>query len=89
MLINKRESVALKLCKGPTTFIENSNNTQDIYENIGKYNPNKKGKILTVCDDIMADMFRNKKHNPVLTELFIRGRKLNISLAFIWLYKKN
>ena len=88
MLINKRENVALKLCNGPTTFIENSNDIQDIYENIGKYNPNKKGGIMTACDDMMADMLRNKKHNPVLTELFIRGRKLNISLVFIWLHKK-
>ena len=48
-----------------------------------KYNPNKKRKILTVFDDIIADMLTNKKLNLVLTELFIRGRKLNISLIFI------
>ena len=48
-----------------------------------KYNPNKKRKILIVFHDIIADMLPNKKLNLVLTELFIRGRKLNISLIFI------
>ena len=46
-------------------------------------NPNKKRKILIVFDDMIADMLSNKNRNPVVTELFIRGRKLNISLAFI------
>ena len=32
---------------------------------------------------MIADMFSNKKLNPIVTELFIRGRKLNISLIFI------
>ena len=54
-----------------------------IYNNIEKYNPNKKRKILIVFDDIIADMLSNKELNPIVTELFIRGRKLNISLAFI------
>ena len=34
-------------------------------------------------DDMIADMLNNKKNNPIVTELFIRGRKLNISLVFI------
>ena len=55
----------------------------DIYENIEEYKPNKKCKILIVFDDVIAVMLSNKKHNPTVTELFIRGRKLNISLAFI------
>ena len=55
----------------------------DIYKNIEEYNPNQKCKILTTFDDIIADMLSNKKLNPVVTELFIRGRKLNISLVFI------
>ena len=46
-------------------------------------NPNKKPKILIVFDDMIADMLSNKKFNPIVTELFIRGRKLNISLIFI------
>ena len=52
------------------------------YEDIEEYNPNKKCKILLIFY-MIADMPRNKKLNPLVTELFIRGRKLNISLVFI------
>ena len=55
----------------------------DIYKNIEEYNPYKKGKTLIVFDDIIADMLSNKKPNSIVTELFIRSRKLNISLVFI------
>ena len=36
-----------------------------------------------IFDDVIADMLSNKKLNPIVTELFIRGTKLNISLVFI------
>ena len=39
----------------------------DIYKNIGEYNPNEKRKILIVFDDVIADMLSNKKLNPVVT----------------------
>ena len=55
----------------------------DIYKNIEEYNSNMKRKILIVFDDMIAEMLNNKKVNPIVTELFIRGRKLNISLVFI------
>ena len=58
----------------------------DVYKNIKEYNPNKKRKILIVFDEMIADMLRNKKLNSVVTELFIRGRKLNIFLVFITQY---
>ena len=54
-----------------------------IIENIEEYKPNNKRKILIVFDDLIADMLTNKKLNPIVTELFIRGRELNISLVFI------
>ena len=54
-----------------------------IYKNIEEYNPNKKQKVLIVFDDMIADMLSNKKRNPMVTELLIRGRKLNISLIFM------
>ena len=54
----------------------------DIYKNTEEYNPNKKRKKLIVFDDMIADMLSNKKLNPIVTELFIRRRKLNISLVF-------
>ena len=55
----------------------------NIYENIEEYNPDKKRKILILFDDQIADILSNKKLNPIVTELFIRWRKLNISLAFL------
>ena len=55
----------------------------DLYKNIEEYNPNKQRKILIAFDDMIADMFSNKKLNPVVTEMFITGRKLNISLVLL------
>ena len=55
----------------------------DIYKNIEEYNPNKKQKILIAFEDMIADMLNNKALNLIVTELFIRSRKLNISLFFI------
>ena len=48
-----------------------------------EHNPNKKRKILIFFDDMIADMLSNKKFNLVVTDLFIRGRKLKIYLLFI------
>ena len=56
---------------------------QDVYKNIDEYNTDKERKILIVFDDMIVDMINNKKLNSILTELFIRGRKLNISFVFI------
>ena len=83
LLINKPESAGLKHCNDSKAFIEYSNDMVNIYENIEENNPNKKRKILIVFDDVIADMLSNKELNPIVTELFIRGRKLNISLVFI------
>ena len=57
-----------------------------IYKNVQDYNPNKKRKILISFDDMIAKMLNNKKLNPIVTELFMRDRKLSISLVFISLY---
>ena len=56
---------------------------QDIYKNIDEYNEDKERKILIVLDDMIANMISNKKLNSIITELFIRGRKLNMSLVFV------
>ena len=50
----------------------------DIYKNIEEYIPNIKRKMLIVFGDMIVDMLSNKKINLIVTELFIRGRKLNI-----------
>ena len=55
----------------------------DIYKNIQEYNPNKKRKILIFFDDRNAEMLSNKRLNPIVIELFIKSRKLNISLVLI------
>ena len=60
---------------GWKVFSEYSNDMDDIYGNTEEYNPNKRRKILNVFDDMIVDMHSNKKLNPIVTELSIRGRK--------------
>ena len=81
-LINKTESTGLKHFDDPKAFIEYSNTMQDVYKNINEYNADKERKILIVFHDMIADMINNKKLNSIVAKLFIRGRKLNISLVF-------
>ena len=81
-LINKR-GVSINNFKDLKAFIKYSNDMLDFYKNIDDYNPGKENKILIAFDDMIADMIENKKLNSIITELFIRGRKLNISLVFI------
>ena len=82
-LINKREGVGIGHFNDPKAFIEYSNDMHDVYKNFDEYNPDKENKILIVFDDMIVDMINNKRLNLIVTELFIRGRKLNISLVFI------
>ena len=82
-LINKRESVGINHFNDPKAVIDYSKDMHDVYENIDDYNPDKENKILIVFDDMIADMINNKKLNSIVSELFIRGRKLSISLVFI------
>ena len=67
----------------PKAYTEYSNDMRDVYKIIDEYNPNKDNKNFIVFDDMIADMINNKKLNSTVTELFIRGRKLKISLVFI------
>ena len=82
-LINKRENIGLKHFNDPKTFVEYSNDMQDVYKNIEEYNVDKELKILIVFYDMIVDMINNKKLHSIVTELFIRGRKLNTSLVSI------
>ena len=82
-LINKSEKVGLNHFNDPKAFMEYSNDIQDVYKNIEDYSPIKKRKVLIAFDDMIADMINNNKLNPIVTELFITGRKLNISIVFI------
>ena len=82
-LIKKHEDVGIKYCNDRNAFIECSNAMGGIYQNIDHYNPNRKRNILIVFDDMIADIMTNKKFRTIIEELFIRCRKLNISLIFI------
>ena len=82
-LINKRESVGINHFNDPKASIDYSNDMHDFYKNNDDYNHDKENKRLIVFDDMIADFIRNKKLNSIVTELFIKGRKLNISLVFI------
>ena len=62
--------------------MEYSNDMQNVYKNIEDYNLDKKRKVLIVFDDMIVDMINNKKLNSIVTELFTRGRKLNISIVY-------
>ena len=79
LLINTGEKAGLKHFSDSKAFIECYNKMDDIYKIIEEYSPNKERKILIVFNEMIADMLSNKKLNPIVTELFIRGRKLNIS----------
>ena len=81
-LINKREGVGIDHFNGPKAFIEYLSDMLDVYKN-NYYNPDKENKILIVFDDMIADMIQNKKLNSIVTELFIRRKKLKNSLVFI------
>ena len=83
ILIKKREDAGIKHLNNPNTFIECSNTMDDVYENINDYNLIRKRKTIIVFDDMIADIMGNKRFQAIIKELFIRYRKLNISLVFI------
>ena len=83
LLVNGREKVGIENSKNPKAFIDYSQTINDVYEYLEDYNPTKKRRVLIVPDDMIADMESNKKLSPIVTELFLRGTKLNISLVFI------
>ena len=82
-LINKREQVGIKNLNDPLAFTEYSNDMNDVLENINNYNKNRDKKVLIIFDDMIADIMRSEKFKAIVKELFIRSRKLNISIIFI------
>ena len=80
LLIGKRENAGIKNLNETDSLIEYSDTMEDAYNNIDGHNPNRN---LIVLDDMIADIVTNKKFQAVTKELFIRCRKLNISLVFI------
>ena len=82
-LINKREQAGIKNLNYPDEFIEYSSDMNDVLEDINNYNKKRDKKVLIIFDDMIADIMRSEKFKAIVKELFIRCRKLNISIAFI------
>ena len=76
-LINKREQAGIKNLDDPHTFIEYSDDMNDVYKDIDNYNKKRENRVLIIFDDM------NKKFKKMIKELFYRGRKINISIVFI------
>ena len=82
-LINKREQAGIKNLKDPHAFMEYSSDMNDVLEDINNYNKKRDKKVLIIFDDMIADIMRSEKFKAIVKELFIRCRKLNISIVFI------
>ena len=82
-LIKKRKNSVIKHFNDLNALIECSNTLDDVYKNIDDYKPSRKRKILIVFDDMVADVKSNKKLQFKIKELFIKFKRLNISLVFI------
>ena len=82
-LINKREQAGIKNLNDPKAFMEYSNDMDDVLEDINNCNKNRDRKVLIIFDDMIADIMRSEKFKAIVKELFIRCRKLNISIVFI------
>ena len=81
--MKKSAEVDLKHSKDPKAFMEYSNDINDVYNSIEKYNAGKKRKVLIVFDDMIVSIISDKKLRRAVTKLLIRGRKLGISLVLI------
>ena len=68
------------MCQKNTVELSKWQTTDDIYKNLEGYNPTKKGNASIVFHDIIGDMKSNRKLTPTITELFLRGRKLNLNI---------
>ena len=82
-LINKREQSGIKSLNDPHAFIEYSNDMDDVFDNINNYNKNRDKNVLIMSEDMIADIMRSEKFKAIVKKLFIRCRKLNISILFI------
>ena len=83
MLIDKREKAGINFNNDPNDFIEYSNSMDDILSDIEDYNKKRKRKVLIIFDDMISHVMSDKKAQKILKDLFIRRRKLNISLCFL------
>ena len=82
-MIKKRENVGIKHYNDSTEFFECSNTMDEVYEDIDNYNSKRDKKSLNCFWWHVADIMTNRRSQSIIKELFIRCRKLNISLIFI------
>ena len=82
-MIKKREDVGIKHLKDPKVFTEYPPCMDDVCNNINDYSPNRKRKILIVFEEMIVNIMTNKYFQAIIKELFIRCRKLNLSLVFM------
>ena len=82
-LINKREQAGIKNLNDPHVSIEYSNDMNDVLDYINNYNKNRDKKVLIIFDGMIADIMQSEKFKAIVKELFVRCRKLNISIVFI------
>ena len=82
-LINKIEKAGIKNLNDPKSFIEYSDDIDDVLDDINDYNKNRNKKVLIVFDDMIADIEYNKNFKRIIKELFYRARKINVSIVFI------
>ena len=82
-LTNKREQAGIRNLNNPHAFIVYSNDMNDALEDINNFNKNRDKKVLIIFDDMIADIMRSEKFKAIVKEIFIRCRKLNISIVFI------
>ena len=83
VLIKNREKAGIKHFNDPTAIIKYSDDMNDVFPNIDGYNIGRKRRVLIVFDDMIADIASDNKFKAIIKELFIRSRKLNISIVFI------
>ena len=79
----KKYQAGIKNLNDPHAFIEYSSDMNDVLEDIKNYNKNRNKKVLIIFDDMITDIMRSEKFKAIVKELFIRCRKLNISIVFI------
>ena len=82
-LINKKEQAGIKNLNDLHAFIEYSDDMNYVLDDINNYNKNRDKKVLTVLDDMTADIEYNKNLKRIIKELFYRARKINVSVVFI------
>ena len=83
LLIDKREKAGINFNNDPTAFIEYSNSMDDILSNIEDYNKKRKRKMLIIFDDMISHVMSDRRAQQIFKGLFIRCRKLSISLCFL------